>query len=112
MFVSIYFKQISLQNISLVLAYIGVVFSITLFFTFAVERLPYPIGAIAFNLNYVTYSFLLFFISSLPLILMYNKRINIFLSNSIFKLPQNQNKKAGWEEATIEDVESGEFEAI
>ena len=82
-------------------------FSITMFFSFGIERVPFPQGAVVFNFTEITHSLLLFFISSLPLFVFYNK--STFLNK---KAAKKAEQKEEWEEASLEDVESGNYEVI
>ena len=94
----------------------GILVSITLFFMYGVEEIPYPEGAIVFHLEGMAKAFLLFFFSSIPLILSNNK----FQSWSLAAPPSTKDSdskdqeydKEKWEEASLEDVESGNFETI
>ena len=99
LFVSIYIKDFSIQKTTLYLSCLGVFFSITMFFSFGVEKVPFPQGAVVFNSTEITYSLLLFFISSLPLFVFYNE--NTFLNK---KAAKKAEQKEEWEEASLEDV--------
>ena len=116
-FTSIALKQLDLKKTINVLSCFGVIVSITLFFLYAVERAPYPEGAILFNINYVATSLFILFISTMPLIFIQKNKINYFLSNPTSipidkKTFYKKNEDENWEEATLEDVRSNEFEAI
>jgi len=114
LFSNIYLQTLTVRKLTIVLCLTGIIFSITLFFIFAVERAPYPVGALLFNLNYIVLSIALFFISSLPLIIMNQQKLGpLFLSNifsSYNDSPDTASNAEQWEEATIDDLESGNFE--
>ena len=93
----------------------GILVSITLFFMYGVEEIPYPEGAIVFHLEGLAKSFLLFFFSSIPLILSNNKFQSFRLKSSSVMAADSKDPeydKEKWEEASLEDVKSGEFETI
>ena len=116
LFSNIYLQTLTLRKLTTILCLTGIIFSVTLFFIFAVERVPYPMGALLFNFNYVVLSIALFFISSLPLIIMNQQKLGpLFLSNifsSYNDAPDVAPNTEKWEEATIDDLESGNFESI
>ena len=112
LFTSLLFGQYHFQKFVYLTCSFGIVLSISLFFIHGVEELAYPEGALMFHLEGVVKSLILFFVSSTPLILMYKK-------NSFSKETSNTKKhrvpkynQEQWEEASIEDLESGDFETI
>ena len=94
-----------------VLSAAGVVVSISLFFLQGVEQLPFPEGALMFNIENVMKSALLFFLSTIPLIMIGfgKKQDNYKTTLSEEKPKENQDL---WEEATPEDLESGNYEVL
>ena len=93
----------------------GILVSITLFFLYGVEEIPYPEGAIVFHLEGLAKSFLLFFFSSVPLILSNNKFQSRSLASPSTMAADSKDTeydKEKWEEASLEDVKSGDFETI
>jgi len=89
-------------------------FSITFFLSFGLEEIPYPEGAIMFHSKPIAISLMIFFISSLPLL--YKHADNqIGCSNKNVNTLSNQEKdqhNEGWEEATLEDLESGNYDPV
>ena len=114
-FICLYFQTFSFQQFLKVLCLWGVFYAIIIFFKFAVEEVPYPEGAIYFHINYIALSTVLFFISSIPLMFMKNKEANMFI-NKVMSFFNNSTKEdtlnESWEEASIEDLESEDFEPI
>ena len=117
-FTSIYlqtFKYLKLINL---LCYSGIIISISMVIIFGTEEVPYPEGAMIFHVNYIAGSILLFFISSLPLFITHKYYVLTLIDklNRVTHDPvQNQQEaydEEKWEMATIEDVNSGDFEAI
>ena len=94
-----------------VLSAAGVVVSISLFFLQGVEQLPFPEGALMFNIENIMKAALLFFLSTIPLIMIGfgKKQDNYKTTLSEEKPKENQDL---WEEATPEDLESGNYEVL
>ena len=90
--------------------------AITLFFLIGVEEVPYPEGALIFHIRGISQSLILFFISSIPMLLLNKKTINYNLSlfkNADTKSPNTQKQDSElWEEASLEDINSGKYETI
>ena len=103
-------NMFSYSKLKDVLCTAGILISLTIFFTHGVEELAYPEGAIIFKQTGIAKSFLLFFISSTPL---YLKKQNN-KTNESKKDPKTTTiiKNENWEQATLEDLESGKFESI
>ena len=116
LFTNIILNKYSLSSFINLISFSGIMVSITLFFMFGVEEIPYPEGAIIFHVEGLIKSLLLFFFSSLPLILAKNKSkiFNILSgpSSSSETSKEPGYDKEQWEEASLEDVRSGTFESI
>ena len=99
---------------------IGILIAISIFFIHGIEEVPLPVGAIIFKAEGIAQSLLVFFVFTVPLIIYKHQ-------NTIFESSYNQNKQESnsksdsvkftepttneeWEEATIEDLQSGDFE--
>ena len=113
-FLSLYLGNFNFQKLLKICCYIGILFSITFFITFGLEEIPYPEGALLFHSKPIAISLLIFFISSLPLI--YKIADNQDgaedkKTNTVFNQEQ-QSVKEKWEEATLDDLESGNYEPI
>ena len=81
--------------------------AITYFFMHGIEELPYPEGAILFNSEEIAKSIFVFFISSIVFI---NKTFFAFQNKTEKPTATTSNNK--WEQATMEDLASGNFEPI
>ena len=93
-----------------------------MFFIYGIEQVPLPVGAILFKEEGILSALLLLFVFSVPL-LIYNhdnlswsflqKNTSLDTSNipEISKQPQTIASEE-WEEATIEDLESGSYEPV
>ena len=113
-FLSLYLGNFNFQKLLKICCYVGILFSITFFITFGLEEIPYPEGALLFHSKPIAISLLIFFISSLPLI--YKIADNQDgaedkKTNTVFNQEQ-QSVKEKWEEATLDDLESGNYEPI
>ena len=116
-------KQYSLESFIYALSFFGIVVSLTIFFMNGIEEVPFPKGAIQFKLDGIAQSLLIFFIFTIPLII-FNKpkkthsiseRVETNINLDPFHPIINEsidNNNEEWEEATIEDIESGKYEPI
>ena len=113
-FLHLYFKSFKLKSLINVLGLWGILYSIVVFFIFGVEEIPYPEGAMFFHITYIAISAGLLFVGSLLLILGQARHTKNLFEHVInyFNQPQSTQTKEGWEEATITDLESGDFEPI
>ncbi len=115
LFTNIILNKYNFSSFVKLISFSGILVSITLFFMYGVEEIPYPEGAIVFHLEGLAKSFLLFFFSSMPLILSNNKFQSWNLtspSTMVADSKDTEYDKEKWEEASLEDVKSGEFETI
>ena len=122
--ISILVQSYSLQSFIYALCGFGIIIAITLFFMNGVEEVPFPKGAVQFKLDGIAQALVVFFIFTIPLIIYQQKNQNQTPSQPSTKIEetymestQDTNELATkedneWEEATIEDLESGEFETI
>jgi len=113
LFTSILLEQYNRNIFINILCVFGILVSITLFFVSGVEELAYPEGALIFHTEGITKALLLFFISSVPLIVI-NKNTprNQTLNLKPTKKTEEKNNDDKWEEATLDDLQSGNFETI
>ena len=121
-------KQYSLQSFIYALSFLGIVVSLTIFFMNGIEKVPFPRGAIQFKLDGIAQAIIVFFIFTLPILLFKKQSETTIVSviegkdQSLLRPPEKLSsekiklsqtfKDEEWEEATIEDVESGKFETI
>ena len=99
----------------------GFLVSLSVFFLKGVEEVPFPEGAIIFHLDGIALSLLILFICSLPMILKINPnnsedKSGHLKSNEVrsenLEIADSGNKSDEWEEASEEDLQSGNFETI
>lgn len=109
-FYMIYLNQFKLNKLLLLCSYIIMIIGITHFFLYGIEEVPFPEGAVLFHTEHIALSFFLCFIGSLSLIFKQEGfNINPKGNTTTTEIVTDKNK---WEEATIEDLESGNFEPI
>ena len=114
----IYFGTFKMQSLLYLISGTGILFSKTYFFIYAVEEVPFPEGAIVFHSQEIAVSLIIFFISTI--FLLYIKETNNVLcsigpSGQKIKTqgkPQKKQTKEGWEAATLDDLNSGNFEVL
>ena len=113
-FLSLYLGKFNFQNLLKICCYVGILFSITFFITFGLEEIAYPEGALLFHSKPIAISMLIFFISTVPLIykIADNKEcVEEKKTHTIFNQKQLSVKEK-WEEASLDDLESGNYEPI
>tara|TARA_B100000959_G_C14836497_1_gene564125 strand:+ start:414 stop:917 length:504 start_codon:yes stop_codon:yes gene_type:complete len=99
---------------------IGILIAISIFFIHGIEEAPLPVGAIIFKAEGIAQALLVFFIFTVPLIIYKHQGFMIKASSPSATArraiknqalsPLTQAADEDWEEATIEDLESGDFE--
>ena len=122
--ISILVQNYSLQSFIYALCGFGIIIATTLFFMNGVEEVPFPRGAVQFKLDGIAQSLVVFFVFTVPLIvyqqqtqdkapeepLVVIEKPRIERTQKNNELEKNDDNE--WEEATIEDLESGQFESI
>ena len=118
---ALFLNKYSLNSFLCVFSLSGFLVSLSVFFLKGVEEVPFPEGAIIFHLDGIALSLLILFICSFPMILKINpnnseNKGGHFKTNEAhgegFEIADSRNKPEDWEEATEEDLESGNFETI
>ena len=104
---SLYLKSYTLHSFIYVVCSAGIMLSISLFFINGVEELSYPKGALMFNIEGIAKAFFLFFICSVPVILLKTKN-----NKKPFLSSVKLSKEDVWEKATSEDLRSGDYEPL
>jgi len=95
----------------------GIFVALSMFFLNGVEEVPFPEGAVVFHAEGIAQALFLLFLCSIPIVLKLIPENTIILNNSIDTKSNSRdikgkNQSEDWEEATIEDLESGEFETL
>jgi len=118
--VSIVTKQYCFKSLLYVFCLSGIIVSISLFFIYGVEQVPLPVGAILFREEGILPSLILLFVFSIPMIIYSQDSLSqpIVKNKTATKEDENTIKhndnsaSEEWEEATIEDLESGSYEPV
>ena len=118
--VAIGFQQYIFKHFLYLLCFAGMWVSITWFFIKGIEEIPIPEGAFLFKVEGVIPSIILFILFTIPLIL-YHSGSSVNFKQIFASQENSRDKKVpyspppnsdNWEEATIEDLETGDFESI
>ena len=117
--ISIVFQRFAFKHFLYLLCFSGIWVSFTWLFIKGIEEVPLPRGAFLFKVEGVAPSIILFMLFTIPLII-YHFATDPKTPQKTVPPPKpketqdtTENKRENpWEEATREDLESGEFEAI
>ena len=115
-------QQFTLQEFLYVLCITGTIVSTSMFIIQGIEELAFPKGAIMFHLDGLVQALSVFSLFTVPLII-YNysnaqrkpqqkPKQPSLVSEQAPQLEKTSYNEEKWEEATIEDLESGTFEII
>ena len=89
----------------------GIILSISFFFIQGVEELPFPEGALMFHSEGIAKALFIFLICTIPPLLMKSN-----ISKAVIKkdgiVDKTNIKKGMWEEATADDLRSGNYEPL
>ena len=113
LFTSLYLEQFKFHSFVYLICATGIITSVTLFFIIGVEEIPFPEGALVFHIEGITKALVLFFIFTIPLILIHKSKNQ--RQNSRNHRTENTEALSNddiWEEASDTDLESGNFEII
>ncbi len=114
---SLYFNIYNANSFIKILSGSGIFVALSMFFLNGVEEVPFPEGAVVFHAEGIAQALFLLFLCSIPIVLKLIPENTIILNNSIDTKSNSRdikgkNQSEDWEEATIEDLESGEFETL
>ncbi len=111
---SISLKTYNVKSFIYILCYSGISVAISIFFIYGVEQLAYPEGALMFSVENIMKACLLFFVSTIPMIILThnNKPLTVPTARQDKTTKNREINSEEWEEATLEDVNSGHYEAL
>ena len=113
---AIIFQRYVFKQFLYLLCSSGIWVSLTWLLIKGIEEVPLPRGAFLFKVEGVVPSIILFMLFTIPLIIYhFGFETQTSPQSPTIKTPTTKNKETknkGWEEASIEDLESGEFEII
>ena len=116
--IAVIFQNYLFKHFLYILCFSGIWVSLTWFFIKGIEEIALPRGAFLFKVEGVVPSIILFMLFTIPLIVYHFGFETQKLSQKSKKQPLNSKKESkntnnnDWEEASIEDIEGGEFEII
>jgi len=111
---SITLKTYNVKSFIYILCCSGISIAISIFFISGVEQLAYPEGALMFNVDNIMKACLLFFVSTIPIIIFTYSNNHVADKNNKEQaaIKNEKNKEEDWEEATLEDIRSGDYEVL
>tara|TARA_S200000501_G_scaffold319579_1_gene313950 strand:+ start:309 stop:794 length:486 start_codon:yes stop_codon:yes gene_type:complete len=114
---SLYLNIYSPNSFIKILSGSGVLVALSMFFLNGVEEVPFPEGAVVFHAEGIAQALFLLFLCIVPTVLKFVPENTIIMKSPVdnkFKSSEvkGSNQSDDWEEATIEDLESGNFENI
>jgi len=114
--ISVIFQNYLFKHFLYILCFSGIWVSLTWLFIKGIEEVPLPRGAFLFKAEGVVPSIILFMLFTIPLIVYhFGFEKQRAPQKPIEKIPitkKKSKKNNDWEEASIEDIESGNFEII
>tara|TARA_B100001559_G_C16240442_1_gene502111 strand:+ start:205 stop:702 length:498 start_codon:yes stop_codon:yes gene_type:complete len=119
--IALILKQYVFKQFLYLLCSSGIWVSISWFFIKGVEEVPLPRGAFIFKTEGIIPSVILFMLFTIPLIIYHfssqvkHEREQPLPTKKIKEQPKNNKLDSAdpnWEEASIEDIESGDYEVI
>ena len=114
---SLYLNIYSPNSFIKILSSSGVLVALSMFFLNGVEEVPFPEGAVVFHAEGIAQALFLLFLCIVPTVLKLVPKNTIIMESLVDNKSKSSevkgnNQSGDWEEATIEDLESGNFENI
>lgn len=114
---SLYLNIYSPNSFIKILSSSGVLVALSMFFLNGVEEVPFPEGAVVFHAEGIAQALFLLFLCIVPTVLKLVPKNTIIMKSPVDNKSKSSevkgnNQSDDWEEATIEDLESGNFENI
>ena len=114
---SLYLNIYSPNSFIKILSSSGVLVALSMFFLNGVEEVPFPEGAVVFHAEGIAQALFLLFLCIVPTVLKLVPKNTIIMKSLVDNKSKSSevkgnNQSGDWEEATIEDLESGNFENI
>ena len=115
---NIHFDMFNKIAFAKVLCYSGILLSITIFFLFGIEEVPFPEGALLFHSYGIALSLFVILLSIIPILFTTNIEITTMPTNSQSSqitgqpsnITQSEELDDDWEIATDEDMQSDDYE--
>ena len=116
---TLYLNIYSFNSFIRTLSSSGILVSLSMFFLKGVEEVPFPEGAVVFHPDGIAQALFLLFLCSIPIVLRIIPNNSTIIDRSLEINPSStisdsikEAQSEDWEEATIEDLESGDFETL
>jgi len=116
---SLYLNIYNSNSFIKILSSSGVLVALSMLFLNGIEEVPFPEGAVVFHAEGIAQALFLLFLCSIPIVLRLIPENTVILKSSIdtkassnLSNTKEENQSDDWEEATIEDLESGNFDTI
>jgi len=115
---SLILEQYDFKHFLYIICGSGILISVVFFFINGVEQVPFPEGAILFKGDGIAQALFLFFVFTVPVILYHHGSAALTnISSKSYNTPKlsqesMESNDEDWETATIEDLESGNYETI
>lgn len=114
---SLYLNIYSPNSFIKILSGSGVLVALSMFFLNGVEEVPFPEGAVVFHAEGIAQALFLLFLCIVLAVLKLVPENTIIMKSPVDNKSKSSEAKGNnqsddWEEATIEDLESGNFENI
>ena len=116
---TLYLNIYSFNSFMRTLSLSGILVSLSMFFLKGVEEVPFPEGAVVFHADGIAQALFLLFLCSIPIVLRIIPENSTIVDSSLETSPSStigdsmkETQSEDWEEATIEDLESGDFETL
>ena len=108
---SLYLKEYTLNYFLYIISISGIILSLSFFFIQGIEELPFPKGALMFHSEGIAKALFVFLICTIPLLLAKNNKSRVVTKKDA-TIKKINIKKEKWEEATTDDLESGNYEPL
>jgi|TARA_B110000438_G_C15685735_1_gene594445 hypothetical protein len=108
---SLYLKEYTFNSFLYIISISGVILSISFFFIKGIEELPFPEGALMFHSEEIAKALFIFFICTIPIVLSKNNKPKAVINHDRI-INKINIKKEKWEEATEDDIRSGNYEPL
>ena len=109
--ISLYIKEYTFNSFLYIISISGVILSISFFFIKGIEELPFPEGALMFHSEEIAKALFIFFICTIPIVLSKNNKPKAVINHDRI-INKINIKKEKWEEATEDDIRSGNYEPL
>jgi len=109
--ISLYIKEYTFNSFLYIISISGIILSISFFFIQGVEELPFPEGALMFHSEGIAKALFIFLICTIPALVMKSNRSKAVIKKDVIIDKVNIQKET-WEEATVDDLQSGNYEPL